>query len=174
MLLKNNFARIARGRAKAGGILVVFSRALCAAVHADMHITPKGCDNEALADNLSILFTTAAPALTVIDSAVGGYARIPRSEATCSRRPSGPRCALSWRVHRDSRTSTDGAWPRPQNDPDLDSMRVQIAKVNQTISRLIDGYTEGLIDKDEFTLWIRRVRRTARRTSKGNCNPTPI
>jgi len=62
----------------------------------------------------------------------------------------------------------------PQNDPDLDSMRVQIAKVNQTISRLIDGYTEGLIDKDEFTLWIRRVRRTARRTSKGNCNPTPI
>ena len=144
------------------------------AVPADMHITPKGCDNEALADNLSIIFTTAAPALTVIDSAGGGYARIPRSEATCSRRPSGPRCALSWRVHRDSRTSTDGAWPRPQNDPDLDSMRVQIAKVNQTISRLIDGYTEGLIDKDEFTLWIRRVRRTARRTSKGNCNPTPI
>jgi hypothetical protein len=71
--------RIARGRAKAGGILVVFSRALRAAVAADMHITPKGCDNEALADNLSILFTTAAPALTVIDSAVGGYARIPRS-----------------------------------------------------------------------------------------------
>jgi len=37
-------------------------------------------------------------------------------------------------------------------------MRVQIAKVNQTISRLIDGYTEGLINKDEFTLRIRRAK----------------
>ena len=42
-------------------------------------------------------------------------------------------------------------------------MRVQIAKVNQTISRLIDGYTEGLINKDEFTLRIRRAKdRSAR------------
>ena len=45
-----------------------------------------------------------------------------------------------------------------QNDPDLNSIRVQIAKVNQTISRLIDGYTEGLINKDEFTLRIRRAK----------------
>lgn len=72
MRLKNNFARIARGRAKGGGILVVFSRASRAAVPVDMHITPKGCDNEALEDNLSIIFTTAAPALTAIDSAGDG------------------------------------------------------------------------------------------------------
>ena len=30
-----------------------------------------------------------------------------------------------------------------QIDPDLDSIRAQIAKVKQTISRLIDGYSEG-------------------------------
>jgi hypothetical protein len=82
MLLKNNFARIARGRAKAGGILGVFSRASRAAVLADMHITPKGCGNEALADNLSIIFTTAALALTAIDSAGDGYAQIRKSEVT--------------------------------------------------------------------------------------------
>jgi site-specific DNA recombinase len=35
---------------------------------------------------------------------------------------------------------------------------VQIAKVNQTISRLIDGYTEGLINKAELTLRIRRAK----------------
>jgi hypothetical protein len=62
--LKNNFARIARVRAKVAGIRVVFSRASPAAVPADMHITPRGCGNEALADSSSIMSTTAAPALT--------------------------------------------------------------------------------------------------------------
>jgi hypothetical protein len=42
--------------------------------------------------------------------------------------------------------------------PDLDSIKAQIAKVKQTISRLIDGYAEGLLDKDEFTLRIRRAK----------------
>ena len=64
MPLKNNFARIARGSGKAGGILV-------------------------LADNFSIMFITAAPALTAIDSAVDGCAQIPRSEAICLSRPFG-------------------------------------------------------------------------------------
>jgi hypothetical protein len=79
-----------------------------------MHITLKGCDNEVLADNLSIIFTTAALGLTAIDSAAGGYAQIRKSEVTCSSRPFGLRCALSWKVPKDSRTSTDGAWPRPK------------------------------------------------------------
>lgn len=46
----------------------------------------------------------------------------------------------------------------PETDPDLDSIKAQIAKVKQTISRLIDGYAEGLLDKDEFTLRIRRAK----------------
>jgi site-specific DNA recombinase len=51
----------------------------------------------------------------------------------------------------------------PEIDPDLDSIRAQIAKVKQTISGLIDGYAEGLIDKDDFTLRIRRAKdRSAR------------
>ena len=46
----------------------------------------------------------------------------------------------------------------PEIDPDLDSIKAQIAKVKQTISRLIDGYAEGLLDKDEFTLRIPRAK----------------
>jgi site-specific DNA recombinase len=45
----------------------------------------------------------------------------------------------------------------------LDSIKAQIAKVKQTISRLIDGYAEGLLDKDEFTLRIRRAKERLRR-----------
>ena len=57
------------------GTPVVFSKVSPAAVRADTHITPKGCGNEVLADNSSITSTTAAPALTTIDSAVGGGRR---------------------------------------------------------------------------------------------------
>src|SRR5262249_5907963 len=39
----------------------------------------------------------------------------------------------------------------------------QLAKVKQTISRLIDGYADGLIDKDEFTLRIRRAKERSAR-----------
>jgi site-specific DNA recombinase len=46
----------------------------------------------------------------------------------------------------------------PEIDPDLDSIKAQIVKVKQTISRLIDGYAEGLLDKDEFTLRVRRSK----------------
>jgi len=51
----------------------------------------------------------------------------------------------------------------PEIDPDLDTIKAQIAKVKQTISRLIDGYADGLIDKDEFTL---RIRRTKERSAR--------
>ena len=46
----------------------------------------------------------------------------------------------------------------PEIDPDLESIKAQIAKGKQTISRLIDGYAEGLLDKDEFTLRIRPAK----------------
>ncbi len=51
----------------------------------------------------------------------------------------------------------------PETDPDLDTLRAQIAKVKQTISRLIDGYADGLIEKDEFTLRIRRAKERSAR-----------
>jgi len=51
----------------------------------------------------------------------------------------------------------------PEIDSDLDTIKAQIAKVKQTISRLIDGYADGLIDKDEFTL---RIRRTKERSAR--------
>jgi hypothetical protein len=51
----------------------------------------------------------------------------------------------------------------PEIDPDLDTIKAQIAKVKQTISRLIDGYADGLIDKDEFTLRIRRIKERSAR-----------
>jgi len=37
----------------------------------------------------------------------------------------------------------------PSTDPDLDTTKAQVAKANQTISRLIDGYADGLIDKSD-------------------------
>lgn len=51
----------------------------------------------------------------------------------------------------------------PETDPDLDTLRAQIAKVKQTISRLIDGYADGLIEKDEFTVRIRRAKERSAR-----------
>jgi site-specific DNA recombinase len=51
----------------------------------------------------------------------------------------------------------------PDADPDLDTMKVQVNKADQTISRLIDGYAEGLIDKGEFTPRIRRAKERAAR-----------
>lgn len=117
MRLKNNSARIARGRAKAGATLVISCKAWPAAAPADMLITPRGCGNEALADSSSIMFTTAAPALMAIDSAVGGYAQTHRSEAICLSRPSGLRCAPSLKTREDLRRNTVGAWPRPKLTP---------------------------------------------------------
>lgn len=158
MRLKNNFARIARGPVKGDGTLVVFYRASLAAVPADMHITPRSCGNEAQADKSSIMFITVARVLTVIDSAMDLYAQIPKSggdllEATVWAEV----CALLENPKR-----LEDEYRRrlaaPEIDPDLDSVRAQIAKVKQTISRLIDGYAEGLIDKDEFTLRVRRAK----------------
>ena len=51
----------------------------------------------------------------------------------------------------------------PEIDPDLDTTKAQLAKLKQTISRLIDGYADGLIDKDEFTLRIRRAKERSAR-----------
>lgn len=51
----------------------------------------------------------------------------------------------------------------PEIDPDLDTVKVQIAKVKQTISPLIDGYADGLIEKDEFTGRIRRAKERSAR-----------
>jgi len=51
----------------------------------------------------------------------------------------------------------------PEIDLDLDTIKAQLAKVKQTISRLIDGYADGLIDKDEFTLRIRRAKERSAR-----------
>lgn len=47
--------------------------------------------------------------------------------------------------------------PRQDND-DLDITNRQLAKIRQGIARLIDTYTDGFIDKDEFTPRIRRLR----------------
>src|SRR5262249_50153593 len=47
---------------------------------ADMHITQKAATTRRWQTALSIIFTTAAPALTAIDSAGGGYAQIRKSE----------------------------------------------------------------------------------------------
>jgi site-specific DNA recombinase len=51
----------------------------------------------------------------------------------------------------------------PEIEPDLEITKAQVAKVKQTISRLIDGYADGLIDKDEFTLRIRRAKERSAR-----------
>jgi hypothetical protein len=42
-------------------------------------------------------------------------------------------------------------------------MKAQVNKANQTISRLIDGYAEGLIEIGEFTPRIRRAKEGAAR-----------
>lgn len=49
-----------------------------------------------------------------------------------------------------------------ESDADLDIVKAQINKANQTISRLIDSYAEGLIEKDEFTPRIRRIKERVR------------
>ena len=47
--------------------------------------------------------------------------------------------------------------PRQAND-DLDITNRQLAKIRQGIARLIDTYTDGFIDQDEFAPRIRRLR----------------
>ncbi|MBV7333530.1 recombinase family protein [Chloroflexi bacterium TSY] len=47
--------------------------------------------------------------------------------------------------------------PAKDND-DLDVTNRQLAKIKQSIARLIDTYTDGFIDKDEFAPRIRRLR----------------
>jgi len=46
---------------------------------------------------------------------------------------------------------------QPENDS-LVTLRAQIEKVQQGIARLIDGYTEGIIQKQEFEPRIARLR----------------
>ncbi len=45
-----------------------------------------------------------------------------------------------------------------QDNDDLDITNRQLAKIRQGIARLIDTYTEGFIDKDEFEPRIKRLR----------------
>jgi site-specific DNA recombinase len=49
------------------------------------------------------------------------------------------------------------AAPQPQ-DQDLVTTQAQLAKIRQGIARLIDSYTEGFIDKQEFAPRIKRLR----------------
>lgn len=66
-------------------------------------------------------------------------------------------CALLENPHRleqEFQRRLQGTRP----DEDIALLQTQISKLNQTIGRLIDGYGEGLIEKEEFTPRIQRAK----------------
>ena len=129
-----------------------------------MHITSRGCGNEVLADNPSTMSPTATHrALTAIDSAVGRVCT--NTQVRGDQLETAVWAEVRALLENPQRLGDEYGrrLDAPQTDPDLDTTKAQIAKVKQTISRLIDGYAGGLIDEDEFTLRIRLAKdRSAR------------
>ena len=87
-----------------------------------------------------------------IASAGSGYAGTSRSGPTCWTRPSGRTCVrlLSEpdRIRAEYERRQQG--PEPGGSREVDQLTKLINQVKKSISRLIDAYGEGLLEKSEF------------------------